>query len=49
MGDIPTVTIDYLTYDPAGLTIAATESGTRFTNEHTGHGMFVSTEKVDTF
>ncbi|WIM87151.1 hypothetical protein PT015_20160 [Candidatus Mycobacterium wuenschmannii] len=49
LGDIPTVTIDYKTYDAAGWTIAATESGTRFTNEHTGHGMFVSIEKVDTF
>jgi hypothetical protein len=43
------VTIDYLTYDAAGWTIAASESGTRFTNEQTGHGMFVSVEKVDTF
>jgi hypothetical protein len=49
LGDIPTVTIDYLTYDAEGWTIAASESGTRFTNEHTGHGMFVSIEKVDTF
>ena len=49
LGDIPTVTIDYKTYDAAGWTIAASESGTRFTNEHTGHGMFVSIEKVDTF
>ena len=49
LGDIPTVTIDYQTYDAAGWTIAASESGTRFTNEHTGHGMFVSIEKVDTF
>ena len=49
LGDIPTVTIDYRTYDAAGWTIAASESGTRFTNEHTGHGMFVSIEKVDTF
>jgi len=49
LGDIPTVTIDYLTYDAAGWTIAASESGTRFTNERTGHGMFVSVEKVDTF
>jgi hypothetical protein len=49
LGDIPTVTIDYHTYDAAGWTIAASESGTRFTNEHTGHGMFVSVEKVDTF
>lgn len=49
LGDIPTVTIDYLTYDAAGWTIAASEGGTKFTNEHTGHGMFVSVEKVDTF
>lgn len=49
LGDIPTVTIDYLTYDAEGWTIAATESGTRFTNKNTGHGMFVSIEKVDTF
>jgi hypothetical protein len=49
LGDIPTVTIDYFTYDAAGWTIAASESGTRFTNEHTGHGMFVSLEQVDTF
>lgn len=49
LGDIPTVTIDYRTYDAAGWTIAASESGTRFTNNGTGHGMFVSVENVDTF
>jgi hypothetical protein len=49
LGDIPTVTIDYLTYDAEGWTIAASESGTRFTNKNTGHGMFVSVEHVDTF
>jgi hypothetical protein len=49
LGDIPTVPIDYLTYDAEGWTITATEGGTKFTNEHTGHGMFVSIEKVDTF
>jgi hypothetical protein len=49
LGDIPTVTIDYLTYDAEGWTIAASESGTRFTNKNTGHGMFVSIQKVDTF
>ena len=48
LGDIPTVTIDYQTYsDAAGWTIAANESGTKFTNEHTGHGMFVRVEMVD--
>jgi hypothetical protein len=49
LGDIPTVSIDYLTYDAEGWTIAASESGTRFTNDNTGHGMFVSVENVETF
>lgn len=49
LGDIPTVTIDYHTYDAAGWTIAASESGTRFTNDRTGHGMFVNVDKVETF
>ena len=49
LGAIPTVTIDYKTYDAQGWTINATPDGTRFTNDHTGHGMFVSIEKVNTF
>lgn len=49
LGDIPTVTIDYRTYDAEGWTIDASESGTRFTNNSTGHGMFVSIENVETF
>ncbi|WP_197495344.1 hypothetical protein [Mycobacterium kyorinense] len=49
LGDIPVVTIDYRTYDAQGWTIDASEKGTRFTNERTGHGMFVSIEHVDTF
>jgi hypothetical protein len=49
LGAIPTVTIDYQTYDAQGWTIIATSDGTRFTNEHTRHGMFVSIEKVNTF
>ncbi len=49
LGDIPTVTIDYRTYDAEGWTIAASENGTRFTNSRTGHGMFVSIEHVETF
>ena len=49
LGAIPTVTIDYKTYDAQGWTIIATTDGTRFTNEHTRHGMFVSIEKVNTF
>ncbi len=49
LGAIPTVTIDYKTYDAQGWTIIATTDGTRFTNEHTRHGMFVSIDKVSTF
>ncbi len=49
LGAIPTVTIDYKTYDAQGWTIVATKEGTRFSNNGTGHGMFVSVDKVDTF
>ena len=49
LGDIPAVTIDYRTYSAVGWTIAATSEGTRFTNQRTGHGMFVSIEEVETF
>ena len=49
LGAIPTVTIDYKTYAAQGWTISATADGTRFTNDHTGHGMFVSVDKVTTF
>lgn len=49
LGAIPTVTIDYKVYDAAGWTINATEEGTNFKNNATGHGMFVSVEKVSTF
>jgi len=49
LGAIPTTTIDYATYHAVGWTIGASSSGTRFTNDTTGHGMFVSTEKVDVF
>ena len=49
LGAIPTVTIDYKTYAAQGWTINAAPEGTRFTNDKTGHGMFVSVEKVDTF
>jgi hypothetical protein len=49
LGDIPTVTLDYRTYKAVGWTIDATESGTTFTNDATGHGMFVAIEKVDVF
>ncbi|HEU4360727.1 MAG TPA: hypothetical protein VFR27_04365 [Mycobacterium sp.] len=49
LGAIPVVTIDYRTYDAQGWTIAASIDGTRFTNDHTGHGMFVSIDNVETF
>jgi hypothetical protein len=49
LGAIPTVTIDYKTYEAQGWTISAAPDGTRFTNDHTGHGMFVSIENVNTF
>ena len=49
LGAIPAVTIDYQTYDAQGWTINATAEGTRFTNNNTRHGMFVSIQKVDTF
>ncbi len=49
LGAIPTVTIDYRTYQAQGWTIAADVSGTRFTNDRTGHGMYVSIDNVHTF
>jgi hypothetical protein len=49
LGDIPVVTIDYRTYSAAGWTIDATSDGTRFTNQRTKRGMFVSIEKVESF
>lgn len=49
LGDIPVVTLDYATYQAQGWTIEATEAGTTFTNGGTGHGMFVSVERVDSF
>jgi hypothetical protein len=49
LGDIPAVTLDYRTYSAAGWTIAAGETGTRFTNDVTGHGMFVAVEGVESF
>jgi hypothetical protein len=49
LGDIPVVTIDYRTYEAVGWTVVATEQGTRFTNDRTQHGMFVSIEKVETY
>lgn len=49
LGDIPAVTLDYRRYQAVGWTIDAGSDGTRFTNDATGRGMFVSVERVDTF
>ena len=49
LGAIPTTAIDYATYHALGWTIGADESGTRFTNDETGHGMFVNTEGASFF
>jgi len=49
LGAMPTVTIDYDTYHAVGWTIEASSDGTVFTNDGTGHGMFISTEQVEFF
>jgi len=49
LGAMPTVTIDYDTYHAVGWTIEASSEGTLFTNDGTGHGMFISTEQVEFF
>ncbi|MCW1959510.1 MAG: hypothetical protein KIH64_013410 [Mycobacterium sp.] len=49
LGAMPTTTIGYDTYHAVGWTITADGSGTTFTNDGSGHGMFVSTERVDFF
>jgi eukaryotic-like serine/threonine-protein kinase len=48
-GAITPQTIGYQVYSAAGWTIAATSSGTEFTNDRTGHGAFVSAEEVSGF
>ena len=49
LGAMPTTTIDYAVYQAVGWTIDASFSGTRFTNDDTGHGMFISTDGVNFF
>lgn len=49
LGDIPAVTLDYRRYSAVGWTIDASSDGTRFTNDRTRRGMFVSVERVQTF
>lgn len=49
LGAMPTTAIDYDTYQAVGWTIVADSTGTTFTNDGTGHGMFISTERVEFF
>ena len=49
LGNIPAVTLDYQTYSALGWTIAADSDGTRFTNDGTGHGIFINTSGVEVF
>jgi hypothetical protein len=49
LGNIPAVTLDYQTYRAVGWTITAASDGTRFTNDETGHGMFINTSGVEVF
>ncbi|KUI28662.1 hypothetical protein AU195_00160 [Mycobacterium sp. IS-1496] len=49
LGDIPAVTLDYRRYSAVGWTIDAGSEGTRFSNDRTHRGMFVSVERVQTF
>lgn len=43
IGVVAPVTLDYRTYTARGWTIVASEEGTSFTNDETGHGMVVNT------
>lgn len=49
LGAMPVVTLDYRVYHAVGWTIEASSTGTRFTNDSTGHGMTVSIESVQAF
>ena len=49
LGAMPTTTIGYATYSAVGWSIVSDSTGTTFTNDSTGHGMFVSTDRVDFF
>ena len=45
----PAVKIDYRDYFALGWTIEAKGEGTRITNDRTGHGLFVSVKRVETY
>jgi len=43
------VDVAYKTYSAVGWTIEASEEGTRFTNDDTGHGMVIAVEGAQAF
>lgn len=43
------ITLEYGTYRAQGWTNAATTTGTTFTNDRSGHGMFVRAEELEAF
>ncbi len=47
-GNVVTV-VDGITYRAHGCTVEPTPEGTSFSNDATGHGMFVSAERVEHF
>jgi hypothetical protein len=49
LGALPAITLDNRTYLAIGWTIVTTEDGTRLTNDRTGHGMFVTIDRVEVF
>ncbi|PND57739.1 hypothetical protein CRM90_12025 [Mycobacterium sp. ENV421] len=49
IGDVRPSTLDYQTYRAAGWTITASSTGTRFSNDRTGHGAVVNVDRVDAF
>ncbi|WP_319431839.1 hypothetical protein [Mycobacterium sp. RTGN5] len=49
IGDVQPATLDYQTYRAVGWTITASSTGTRFSNDSTGHGAVVNVDRVDAF
>jgi hypothetical protein len=49
LGEIPVVTLHYKAYSAVGWTIEASDEGTRFTNDNTGHGLVIAVEGVAAF
>lgn len=49
LGDIQPTRMGYQIYRAVGWTVVASDAGTKFTNDRTGHGAVVSVERVQTF